>query len=79
MTLLLDVPRVPDGQGALELMVGIGRELARELGGTLVDDNGARLGDSSVRAIQQQLKGIHARMESRGMTAGSERALRLFA
>jgi FtsZ-interacting cell division protein ZipA len=59
-------------------MVGIGRELARELGGSLVDDNRVPLGDNSVRAIQQQLKAIHAKMEARGMPAGSERALRLF-
>jgi hypothetical protein len=31
-----------------------------------------------VRAIQQQLKSIRAKMESRGMAPGSERALRLF-
>jgi len=78
MTLLLDVARVPDGHGALELMVDIGRELARELGGMLVDDNRVPLTDNSVRAIQQQLKAIHAKMEARGMPAGSERALRLF-
>ena len=78
MTLLLDVARVADGHAALELMVGIGRELARELGGSLVDDNRVPLTDNSVRAIRQQLKAIHAKMEARGMPAGSERALRLF-
>jgi FtsZ-interacting cell division protein ZipA len=78
MTLLLDVARVTDGNQALQLMVDIGRELARELGGMLVDDNRVPLTDNSVRAIQQQLKAIHAKMEARGMPAGSERALRLF-
>jgi len=78
MTLLLDVARVADGHAALESMVDIGRELARELGGSLVDDNRVPLSDNSVRAIQQQLKAIHAKMEARGMPAGSERALRLF-
>jgi FtsZ-interacting cell division protein ZipA len=78
VTLLLDVPRVADGHAALELMLTIGRELARELGGSLVDDNRVPLAEGSVRAIQQQLKAIHARMEARGMPAGSERALRLF-
>jgi ZipA, C-terminal FtsZ-binding domain len=78
VTLLLDVPRVAEAHAALEVMVGIGRELAGELGGTLVDDNRVPLGDGSVRAIQQQLKAIHAKMEARGMPAGSERALRLF-
>ncbi len=78
ITLLLDVPHVADGRAALELMLAIGAELARELGGTLVDDNRVPLSDNSVRAIQQQLQSIHARMEARGVRPGSERALRLF-
>jgi FtsZ-interacting cell division protein ZipA len=78
ITLLLDVPRVADGHAVLDLMVGIGRELARELGGALVDDNRVPLTENSVRAIQQQLKAIHGRMDARGIAAGSERALRLF-
>jgi FtsZ-interacting cell division protein ZipA len=78
VTLLLDVPRVADGQAALELMLALGVQLAQELGGTLVDDNRVPLNDNAVRAIQQQLQSIHARMEARGLPAGSERALRLF-
>jgi FtsZ-interacting cell division protein ZipA len=78
VTLLLDVPRVAEGNAALELMIGIGRELARELGGALVDDNRVPLTENSVRAIQQQLNAIHAKMDARGIPAGSERALRLF-
>ena len=78
ITLLLDVPRVADGVGTLEVMLRIGRELARALGGTLVDDNRKPLTDASVRAIQQQLQSIRSNMETRGMAPGSERALRLF-
>ena len=78
VTLLLDVPRVADGRAALELMLAIGSELAQELGGALVDDNRVPLNENSVGAIQAQLNAIHARMDDRGMPAGSERALRLF-
>jgi hypothetical protein len=78
VTLLLDVPRVADGYGALELMLRVGNELAQGLGGTLVDDNRVPLTPKSVHAIQQQLKAIHAKMEARGIAPGSERALRLF-
>ncbi len=78
ITLLLDVPRVADGPGALDLMLRTGALLADGLGGTLVDDNRVVLTDNSVRAIQQQLKSIHVKMEARGMAPGSERALRLF-
>ena len=78
VTLLLDVPRVADGAGALELMLRIGRELARELGGRLVDDNRVPLTENAIRAIQQQLLSIQSKMQARGMVPGSERALRLF-
>lgn len=78
VTLLLDVPRVADGYAALELMLRIGAQLSEALGGTLVDDNRVALNESSVRAIQQQLRSIHTTMEARGIAAGSERALRLF-
>jgi FtsZ-interacting cell division protein ZipA len=59
-------------------MLRTGAHLAEGLSGTLVDDNRVALSDSSVRAIQQQLRSIHSRMEARGMAPGSERALRLF-
>jgi FtsZ-interacting cell division protein ZipA len=78
VTLLLDVPRVADGYAALRLMLVTGHGLAQGLGGSLVDDNRVPLSENSVRAIEQQLKSIHAKMEARGMAPGSERALRLF-
>lgn len=78
VTLLLDVPRVGDGRHALEIMLRTGAHLAEGLGGSLVDDNRVPLSENSVRAIQQQLKSIQAKMEARGMAPGSERALRLF-
>jgi FtsZ-interacting cell division protein ZipA len=78
ITLLLDVPRVADGAGALELMLQVGIELAQGLGGSLVDDNRVPLTERSVKAIQQQLAAIHAKMQDRGIAPGSERALRLF-
>jgi hypothetical protein len=78
VTLLLDVPRVADGEAALAHMLAVGVELAQGLGGVLVDDNRVPLNDNAVRAIQQQVKAIHARMQARRIAAGSERALRLF-
>ncbi len=79
ITLLLDVPRVADGTGALELMLKAAARLAEGLGGTVVDDNRVPLTDRSIGAIEQQLHSIRTRMEARGMAPGSERALRLFA
>jgi hypothetical protein len=78
VTLLLDVPRVANGPAALDLMLRVAAELARGLGGALVDDNRVPLNERSVEAIQQQLAAIHTKMQARGIAPGSERALRLF-
>jgi FtsZ-interacting cell division protein ZipA len=78
VTLLLDVPRVANGAAALELMLEVAGELAQGLGGTVVDDNRVPLTERSIKAIQQQLTAIHAKMHARGIAPGSERALRLF-
>jgi len=78
VTLLLDVPRVADGPQALAKMLEIGQGLAAGLGGRLVDDNRVALNPAGIASIQQQLEGISIAMAERGITPGSERALRLF-
>jgi len=78
ITLLLDVPRVADGQSALDRMFEIGRSFAQTLGGRLVDDNRVALNEAGIAKIRRQLGAIHDMMEAHGVHAGSERALRLF-
>ena len=78
VTLLLDVPRVADGPGALDRMLEVGRGLARSLGGRLVDDNRVALNEAGILRIREQLAEICARMEAFGVSAGGSRALRLF-
>ncbi len=78
VTLLLDVPRVPDGKRALDLMVDTAEQLANALGGRLVDDNRVALTPAGIAAIRQQLDGIASTMLARGVAPGGERALRLF-
>lgn len=78
VTLLLDVPRVEGGPGALDRMLEVGRSLARALGGRLVDDNRVALNDAGIARIREQLAQICARMDAFGVTAGGPRALRLF-
>jgi FtsZ-interacting cell division protein ZipA len=78
VTLLLDVPRVPDGLRVLDRMFEIGARLAQGLEGTLVDDNRVALNTGSIARIRQQVAGIYAKMEARGVSAGSARAQRLF-
>ena len=78
VTLMLDVPRVADGPAALDRMLEVARELAAALGGRLVDDNRAPLSEAGIAHIREQLQTINAALAARGITAGGERALRLF-
>lgn len=78
VTLLFDVPRVPDGLKVLDRMFETGAQLAQALEGSLVDDNHAALNAAGIARIRQQVGGIYGKMEARGIGAGSVRALRLF-
>jgi FtsZ-interacting cell division protein ZipA len=78
ITLLLDVPRVAGGPQVLDRMLEIGKSLEQALGGTLVDDNRVPLNASGIAKIRQQLGAIQEKMDAHGISAGSERALRLF-
>jgi FtsZ-interacting cell division protein ZipA len=78
VTLLFDVPRVPDGIKNFNGMVALGRKLAHEAGGLLVDDNLRPLTDAGIEKIRAQLTQIYNKMESRGIPAGGRLALKLF-
>jgi len=78
LTLLLDVPRQPDGLSTFNQMVQVGRQLAQSLGGTLVDDNGSPVTDAGLEQIRNQLRAIYGTMETHGMPPGSALAARLF-
>lgn len=78
ITLLLDVPRVPDVVRSFEAMASAGRQLAAALGGRLVDDNRNPLDDRSLAAIAAQLDAEGQRLAGRGIAPGGEVALRLF-
>jgi FtsZ-interacting cell division protein ZipA len=79
VTLLLDVPRLPDGIAAFNEMVKVGRQLAGALDGSLVDDNGIAVSEPGLEQIRSQLRTIYASMQAHGIAPGSELALRLFA
>ncbi len=78
VTLLFDVPRVADGLSVFDLMVGLGRKLAHESGGLLVDDNIRPLTDAGIEKIRRQLVQIYAKMDAKGLSSGSTQALRIF-
>ena len=78
VTLLFDVPRVADGLAVFDRMTRLGMDLAWRLEGRLVDDNGRVVNEDSLNRDRARLAQYFARMESRGIPAGGERALRLF-
>ncbi|MDD5363848.1 MAG: cell division protein ZipA C-terminal FtsZ-binding domain-containing protein [Gallionellaceae bacterium] len=79
VALLFDVPRVGHGLAAFDRMTELGLKLAERLGGRLVDDGGRPVSRASLERDRKSLETIYARMAARGIPAGGERALRLFA
>ncbi len=78
LTLLLDVPRVADGNRVFNQMIQLGRSLAATLVGRLVDDNRRVLHDAEFEAIRHQITVVRAAMDAQKISAGSPDALRLF-
>lgn len=79
LTLLLDVPRSPPSTHGFARMLEVGLELARRVGGELVDDQGRPLVPGSEVTIDNQLQTLYAQLEAAGLPAGSTRARRVFA
>jgi hypothetical protein len=78
LTLLLEIPLVPQDQRAFERMLGEGVEIAQTAHGRLVDDNGINLSEAAVISIRQHLDMLYANLEKSGIAAGSSSASRLF-
>jgi len=78
LTLLLDVPRVPEVGKVYESMVRCAGHLATVLGGEIVDDNGRALDERALTAIEAELVKVGKALESRGIAPGGPTALRLF-
>ena len=79
VTLLFDVPRVRDGLAVFDRMTGLGLHLAEVMGAQLVDDNGRVVTRDNLQKDRNRLADYYTRMAQRGIEAGSDRALRLFA
>lgn len=78
LTLLLEVPLVPQEQRAFERMLSEGVEISQAAHGRLVDDNGINLSEAAVVSIRQHLDVLYANLEKSGIAAGSSAASRLF-
>ena len=78
VTLLLEVPLVPQEERAFERMLSEGVEIAQVAHGRLVDDNFINLSGAAVISIRQHLDVLYANLEKSGVPAGSSTASRLF-
>ena len=78
ITLLLDVPRVTNGEKAFDQMTHIARIFTNTLGGIMVDDNRVPLTDNGISRSRQQLSKIQSVMKANNVPAGSTNAIKLF-
>ncbi len=78
LSLLLDVPRVPEALRPWSAMADCARLAAQHLDGQLVDDTGRELSDRAVEQIGLQLAHRYRELETAGLSAGSAAALRVF-
>ncbi|MCB1891999.1 MAG: ZipA [Rhodocyclaceae bacterium] len=78
VTFTLDVPRVAGGPRVFDRMIVLAKQFAGSLGGTLVDDNRAPLGDNALDVIHDKIVEVEQRMAEQGLVAGGTQALRLF-
>lgn len=79
ITLLFDVPNLDNGLAVFDRMTTLGFDMARTLGGRIVDDQGHLVTQESLTNDRRQLAGFYARMQAHGVPAGGDRARRLFA
>lgn len=79
LVLELDVPTAPAQAAPLRQMAQAAHDLARELGGRVVDDHGRPIDDAALQAIDARLATLYAEMRAAGIEPGGARALRLYA
>lgn len=78
LTFILDVPRASEALSPYAQMTSTAHELAKGLGGMLVDDELRTLTPSMLAAIADQIQAVYAKLATEEIPAGSARALALF-
>lgn len=78
ITFTLDVPRSPRGHQSFDAMLDMAQRMTSTLGGEMVDDNRNPLTPEVLDLIRKRIIEVQTFMTARGMTAGSEAALRVF-
>lgn len=78
VTLSLDVPQTPEAAEPFAAWQQAARQLADDMGATLVDDQGHAVTLHAFSAIGHELKQMYRALEARDLAAGSASARRLF-
>jgi hypothetical protein len=78
LTLLLDVPRAPQGAEPWARMVQAAHLCAERTGGRVVDDAGQPMTDPAAAGVARQLAMRYLSLQDAGLDAGSPAALRVF-
>jgi hypothetical protein len=78
LALSIDVPLVRPSSSPLSVQFQVAEQLASRLNGRVVDDNGRAVQRESHFAVAAQLATLYEEMQAAGITAGSERARRLY-
>ena len=78
LVLMLDVPRVANGDNVFRQMAVFGDRLESALRARLTDSNQRPVGSAGIELIRKQIQGIYAKMRERGIAPGSPTSLRLF-
>lgn len=79
ITLLLPVALVAPEREGFRAMTAFAKTIASRLAGTVIDDEGQPLSDTTLEAIGKEVDAFYREMDSAGIPAGSARAQRLFA
>lgn len=78
VALTIDVPCVAQGAAVYDRLLATARQLARGLGGVLVDVQRAPLSDAMIGGIRAKIIELQDTMRAAGIPPGSQRALKLF-
>jgi hypothetical protein len=79
ITLLLPIALVAPDRGGFKAMTAFSKTLSSRLSGTVVDDEGQPLPETTLAAIAEQVGDFYRAMDDAGLPAGSPLAQRLFA
>lgn len=79
VTLTIDVPRVVDGAAAFTRLINTAQQLARGLGGVVVDTQRIPLADAMAAGIRGKIVELQQQMKAADIPPGSTRAFKLFA